>query len=181
MISADQISSLVKSFNWHTPSWDLFILLFWAGAAVFYSFSAGRGRVISLLVSLYITKLLVMEAPWLALALDQKLPGSLAGLQQLVSFLVIFLVLFIFLSRYAFRTSVDGRKITFLPFVFLFSLLQVGLLINTVLTYLSGSGREFSPLVSLLFLGHTASFVWLVLPLVFLIIMGRLVADATEV
>jgi len=180
-MTAADANQLIHSFNWQTPSWDLFIFLFWAVASVFYAFAAGRGRIISLLMSLYIAKLLVLQAPWLTNVINQKLPSSLASLQQLVSFLIIFFLLFILLSRYAFRTSVDGRHFGSIPFVLVFAVLQIGLLLNTILSYLAVSGKTFSPLVSFLFLSNLSGFVWLLLPLVFLIIMGRSVADPTEV
>ncbi|MFA5990904.1 MAG: hypothetical protein WC794_01495 [Candidatus Doudnabacteria bacterium] len=180
MLSANDANQLIQSFNWHTPSWDLFIILFWGVASVFYAFSAGRGRIISLLMSLYISKLLVLQAPWLANAINQKLPSSLASLQQLVSFLIILVILFVLLSRYAFRTSVDGRHFGSIPFVLVFAVLQIGLLINTVLGYLAVSGKSFSPLVTLIFLSNSSSFIWLILPLIFLIILGRSIADRNE-
>jgi len=181
MVSVADANNLVQNFNWHTPSWDLFILLAWAGGSVFYAFSAGRGRIISLLMSLYIAKLLVLQAPWLTSAINNKLPGSLGGLQELVSFLLIFIVLFVFLGRYAFRTSADGRHFGSIIFGVLFSFLQLGLLISTILTYLSHTGSTFSPLVTFLFLAPSAGFIWTILPLVFLIILGRSIADPNEV
>ena len=181
LITVNQANSLVNGFNWHNPSWDLFIFLFWGVAAVFYAFAAGRGRIISLLMSLYIAKLMVLQAPWLANAINQKLPSNLASLQQLISFLIIFVLLFVLLSRYAFRTSADGRHFGSIPFTLVFAVLQIGLLINTIISYLAVSGKSFSPLISLVFLSHSADFIWLVLPLIFLIILGRSVADPTEV
>lgn len=180
-ITATQANELIRNFNWHNPSWDLFILLFWVVASLFYSFAAGRGRVISLLMSLYITKLLVLEAPWLTNAINQKLPSALSAWQQMVTFLVIFVLLFILLSRYAFRTSADGRQLTSIPFTLVFAFLQVGLLINIILGFLHSSGLNFSPLVTFIFLSSVSNFVWLLAPLAFLIILGRSIADPTEV
>lgn len=179
--SVSDANNLIQSFNWHQPSWDLFIFLFWGVASVFYAFAAGRGRIISLLMSLYIAKLMVLEAPWLANAINQKLPGGLVSLQQLISFLIIFVLLFVMLSRYAFRTSADGRHFGSIPFTLVFAVLQIGLLLNTVLGYLAVSGQTFSPLVSLVFLSGASGFIWLLAPLVFLIILGRSVADPTEI
>ena len=144
-MSVADANNLVSGFNWHQPSWDLFIFLFWGVASVFYAFAAGRGRIISMLMSLYIAKLLVLQAPWLTNAINQKLPGSFASLQELVSFLLIFVVLFVLLSRYAFRTSADGRHFGSIPFTLVFAILQIGLLINTILGYLALSGKTFSP------------------------------------
>ncbi len=181
LISPAEANLLIHNFNWRSPSWELFIFLFWGVAAVFYAFSAGRGRIISLLMSLYIAKLMVLEAPWLSNAINQKLPGNLASMQQLISFSLIFILLFVLLSRYAFRTSADGRHFSSIPFTLVFSVLQVGLLINTVLVYLSVSGLYFSPLINLIFVSGGAGFFWLLAPLVFLIVLGRSVADPTEV
>ena len=95
-MNVSETTDLVRTFNWHTPSWDLFIFLFWLVASVFYAFAAGRGRIIAMLMSLYITKLLVLQAPWLANAINQKLPSGLASMQQLISFLIILFVIFPF-------------------------------------------------------------------------------------
>jgi hypothetical protein len=181
VIDLNHANLLVRNFNWHSPSWDLFIFLFWGVASAFYAFSTGRGRIISLLMSLYISKLLVLQAPWLSNALNQKLPGTLSGIQQLVSFLIIFVILFVLLSRYAFRTSADGRHFGSIFFTLAFAVLQIGLLINTILNYLAPSSGTFSPLVSLIFISSTANFIWLIAPLIYLIILGRSIADPTEV
>ena len=118
VVDLNHASSLVHGFNWHSPSWDLFIILFWGVASVFYAFAAGRGRSIGLLMSLYIAKLIVLQAPWLTNAINDKLPTTLNSLQALVSFLLIFFILFILLSRYAFRTSADSRHFGSIFFCF---------------------------------------------------------------
>ncbi len=182
LITATQVSQQIHSFNWHTPSWDLFIFLFWVLASIIYAFAAGRGRIISLLMSLYITKLLVLEAPWLTKAVSQRVPSGLASIQFLVSFLIIFILLFAVLGRYAFRTSADGRHFGSIPFSVIFSFLQVGFLINIILSYLSANiVQSFSPLVRTVFIASPANFVWLLAPLVFLIFLGRSVADPSEI
>jgi hypothetical protein len=181
-ITTSQVSQQIHSLNWQTPSWDLFVFLFWAVASIIYAFAAGRGRIISLLMSLYITQLLVLEAPWLTKALSQKVPSGLASIQFLVSFLIIFILLFALLGRYAFRTSADGRHFGSIPFTVIFSFLQVGLLINIIFSYLPAKlVQSFSPLVQTIFIAQPANFVWLLAPLIFLIILGRSVADPTEV
>lgn len=180
VIDLNHANQLVNNFNWHSPSWDLFIFLFWGVASAFYAFSSGRGRIISLLMSLYIAKLFVLEAPWLTSQVNQRLPGTLSSIQQLVSFLVIFIILFVLLSRYAFRTSADGRRFGSIIFTLVFAVLQIGLLINTILNYLAPAPGSFSPLVSFIFISSAANFIWLVAPLIYLIILGRSIADPTE-
>lgn len=180
LITTQEATTLIQNFNWQTPSWDLFIILAWGLAAVLYAFSAGRGRILSLLMSLYIAKLLVAEAPWITQAVNEKLTGSLVGLQQMVSFLLIFVILFILLSRFAFKTSADGRHLASLPFALVFAILQVGLLIQTILSYLAQTGKEFSQLISAIFLSNGAAFAWLLAPLVFLIFLGHFISNRSE-
>ncbi len=179
-MSVSDANQLIHNFNWYTPSWDLFIILVWAVVSLFYAFAAGRGRVIALLFSLYTTKLLVLQAPWLTNALNNQLPNTLSAIQQLVTFLIVFVFVFILLSRYAFRTAADSRRFGSIPFLIIFSFLQMGLLINTILSFLSLSGRTFSPLITLIFISSVANFVWLIAPLVFLVFLGRAVSHHSE-
>lgn len=180
LIDTTQATQLVQNFNWHTPSWDLFILLIWGVGALLYAFSAGRGRIVSLLMSLYIAKLLVIEAPWITQAVNQKLTGGLVGLQQMVSFVLLFVVLFILLSRFAFHTSADRKHLGSIPFALVFAVLQIGLLIQTILSYLAATGKEFSPLVTTIFLSNGAGFAWLLAPLLFLIALGNFISSRND-
>jgi hypothetical protein len=178
----DNFLNLIKTFNWHNPTWDVFILGAWVLASVFYAFAAGRGRVVNILISIYIAKLLVLQAPFLTGGIAGKLPEGLAALQGLVAFGAIFLVLFLLLGRYVFKTSADHRQISSMLFGLLFSFLQIGLLINIVLNYLPQElQNNFSPLIQAIFIQQYASFVWLVLPVIYLILMGKFVGDSNEV
>ncbi len=175
------VLQLVRNFNWHAPSWDLFIFLFWIVASVIYAFAAGRGRSLSILVSVYMAKLLVIEAPFLQTAVSKHLPGGLVALQQLVTFVILFLLLFMFLARYAFKTSADGRQISSFVFGLVFAVLQIGLLINIILGFLPPETRQsLSPLVQFVFLQPYASFVWLVLPVLYLVGLGKFIAERSE-
>lgn len=179
----NQINNQIHTFNWHNPSWDLFIILAWLVVAVIYAFTAGRGRIINILVSVYMAKLLTLQAPFLTNAISGKLPNSLASLQQLVVFVLLFIVLFIFLGRYAFRASVDSRRMVgSLFFGLIFAILQIGLLINIILTLLPGAVQtDFSPLIQTLFIKDPASFIWLIAPLVYLILVGKHLSDTNEI
>jgi len=181
MISASEIGQMAHGLNWHNPTWDLFILAVWAIASILYAFTAGRGRVINILMSVYIAKLMVDEAPFLSHAITSKLPSSLLAMQQLAVFVIVFLILFMFLGRYAFRTSADGRQAGAILFGLIFSFLQIGLLINTILGYLPTAVQQnFQPLIQTLFIKDPAGFIWLIAPLAFLIVLGKFVADPNE-
>ena len=134
------IQTLLHTFNWHTPSWDLFILLFWLVASVLYAFAAGRGRILTILVSTYMAQLLVLKAPFLAQAFaNSKVNIASGSLQQLAAFGALLIIFFIFLGRYAFKTSADGRHMSSLGFGLVFALLQIGLVIKTAGQFYSSS------------------------------------------
>jgi len=176
-----QVQQLVRSFNWHAPSWDLFIILFWLVAAVIYAFAAGRGRILTILISVYISQLVVLKAPFLSTEVGKKLPTAALSLQQLATFAILFVILFIFLGRYAFKTSADSRRMSSVGFGIVFAFLQVGLLINIVINYLPTVYRDnLAPLFQFLFVQDPASFVWLLLPVVFLIALGKFVSERAE-
>ncbi len=178
---ASQIQMLIHTFNWHSPSWDLFILLFWLVASVLYAFAAGRGRILTVLVSIYMSQLLVLKAPFLSSALTSKLSIGEPSLQQLAVFALLFILLFVFLGRYAFKSSVDGRQISSLGFSLIFAVLQIGLLINIVLSYLPAYIQaNLSPLIQFLFMHPYSGFFWLAAPVVFLIILGKFVSERAE-
>ena len=182
MSSVSEINNLAHSFNWNTPSWDLFIFLFWAVASVIYAFTAGRGRIINILISVYMAKLLVLEAPFLTSAIESRLPSSVGAVQQLVVFLILFLLLFVFLGRYAFKTSADSHHLGSMLFGLVFAVLQVGLLINIVLTFLPQTIQtSFSQLIQNVFINYPVSFIWLIAPLAYLILLGKHVAHSNEI
>jgi hypothetical protein len=181
MAQIEHIKFLLQSFNWHSASWDLFIILFWLVASTMYAFAAGRGRILSILVSIYMAKLLVLEAPFLGTEVSKRLNINVLSLQELATFAVLFIILFIFLSRYAFKTAVDGRQLTSIPFSLLFAVLQIGLLINIVLTMLPENVQaNFSELIRFVFIQNPASFVWLILPVAFIVLLGKFISERHE-
>lgn len=177
-----EFQHLVRTFNWHVPSWDLFIVLFWVVGSVLYAFAAGRGRLLSILVSVYMAKLLVIEAPFLQKLVNTKLNIVTVSLQHLATFAGLFLVLFFFLSKYGFRTAAEGRNGATLVFGIPFALLQVGLLINIVLGFVPPHVQHgLHPLIQFLFLQSGTGFIWLLAPVVYLILFGRFVSHRAEV
>jgi hypothetical protein len=176
----ETLRDLLSTFNWHSPSWDLFILLGWIVAAVMYAFAAGKGRIMSVLVSIYMAKLIVLEAPFLGTEISQRLNVAQA-FQELAAFLVLFFVLFLFLARYAFRSASDSRHAASFVFTLAFAVMQIGLLVNIVIGFLpAATVQSFSPLVRFLFVDRPADFIWLVLPVVYIIVLGKFISDRNE-
>lgn len=176
-----QYTSLLHTVNFSNPSWDAFIFFFWIVVSIIYSFSSGRGRIISILMAVYMSELLVIQAPFLSNALAGKL-GSVVYLSRLITFLVLFGFFFMVLSKFVFRTSVESRGLTSWIFSLLFAFLQVGFLISVILSFLPQAVKDgFAPLVKFVFLSSTAEFVWLILPIIFLILIGRHISDHSRI
>lgn len=170
-------NSLIHSINFSNPSWDAFIFFFWAIAAVIYSFTAGRGRIISILVAVYMSELLVIQAPFLSATLGDKF-GLAVYLARLITFLVLFGFFFLVLSRFVFKTSVENRRFGSWFFSLIFAVLQVGFLISVVLSFLPPDVKaHFAPLVKFVFISDLAVFIWLLLPIAFLVFLGSFVSD----
>ncbi len=175
-MSADY-NSLIQSVNFHNPTWDAFIFFFWIIVSIIYSFSAGRGRIISILVAVYMAELVVIQAPFLSTAVDAKF-GLGLYMARLATFLVLFGFLFLVLSKFVFRTSVESRGFSSWIFSLIFGFLQVGFLISVILSFLPVELKDtFAPLVKFVFVTPSAAFVWLLLPMVFLVIFGRHISD----
>ncbi len=171
---------LIRTFNWHSPSWDLFIILGWLVASVMYAFAAGRGRIMSVLVSVYMSKLLVIEAPFLGVTIGQRLNVN-QSLQQLVTFVILFLLLFMFLARYAFRSASDSRHAASFVFTLVFAMLQIGLLANIIIGFLPEQTMlSLSPLVRFIFVDRPANFIWLLLPIAYIVVLGKFLSDRVE-
>ncbi len=170
-------NALLSGLNLHNPTWDVFILLAWAIVSIIYSFGAGRGRIISILISVYMSELLVIQAPFLSTAIGEKF-GLAVYLGRLVTFVILFAFLFFILSKFVFRTSVENRRFGSWFFGLIFGFLQVGFLISVILSFLPPATKtNFSPLLQTIFVSQTAEFVWLLLPIAFLIILGRTISD----
>ncbi len=170
-------TSLLHSVNLANPSWDAFIILFWIIVSIIYSFSAGRGRIISILMSVYMSELIVIQAPFLSAAVQGKF-GLAVYLAKLIVFLVLFAFFFLVLSKFVFRTSVETRGFTSWIFSLLFAFLQVGFLVSVILSFLPPDIKmTFSQLVNFLFVSQTAQFVWLLLPIAYLVVLGRTISD----
>lgn len=176
-----EFQHLVRSFNWHSPSWDLFIILFWIVAGILYAFVSGKGRILAILVSVYMAKLLVIEAPFLHKLVNAKLNIVTLSLQHLATFGALFAFLFFFLSRYGFRTSAEGKTGSSLLFGVPFAILQIGLLINVVMGFIPPTVQEtLHPLIRYIFIQNGVSFIWLVAPVAYLIVFGRFVSHRSE-
>src|SRR3989344_4722260 len=101
------VSSSLSGVSLSTPSWDLFIILFFVIAIFLYGISLGRDRNIIILIGIYMSLAVVNSAPFKML--EDKLDTSEIGkfiVLKTVLFLGTFIVLFFLLSRSSLLKSI---------------------------------------------------------------------------
>jgi hypothetical protein len=166
------VNSLFASLNWQTPSWDLFIILFFVLSALIYGMSLGRQRIIVILISIYMSLAVANYAPVLENFLKDRGVGDFF-LFKVTTFLGAFLFLFFFLSRSALlKTFGGGNHDGSWWQVMIFSILQIGLLISVTLSYLPANvTASLSDLTKQIFINDTAKFLWIIAPILAMIII----------
>ncbi|MBI4117708.1 MAG: hypothetical protein HY453_01355 [Parcubacteria group bacterium] len=160
------IIDVVSGFDWTTPSWDLFIILFFVVSSFIYGLSLGRDRILIILVGIYMALAVVNYAPFI-----NDFEGIGVRFQdsyiKITSFVGIFMLLFFFLSRSALANTLGGSDYTGAWWqVLAFSVLHVGLLLSVTLSFLPPHmTNALSPMIQKGFIGDNARFVWIVAPI----------------
>ncbi len=163
----DQALAFINSINWTTPSWDLFVFLFFIVGSLLYGFSLGRDRIIVILVSIYMALAVVGNAPILRqLNLAFHINDSMV--LRISFFFSVFVVLFFLLSRSALLKTIGENSVAGAWWqVILFSILQVGLLISITLTLLPAEIlNNFSYTTQQIFISDWGRSAWLILPII---------------
>ncbi len=158
-----------STFNPASPTWDLFIILFFVIATFLYGLTLGRARVVVQIVSSYMTMALLAAAPFLD-KFEARTPLN-HTVFYLVAFLTIFVLLFILLSKSAFHRHLSEGRGTWWD-VLVLSIVQVGFLTSIVLSSMSGWGLgHLSGITRVVFADQPAPFIWTVLPIAALIVI----------
>ncbi len=165
--------AILQNINWSTPTWDLFIAIFFIVGAFLYGFSLGRDRVIVILVSIYMALAVINTAPYL-----DTLSGKDISINfgpnfafKVTLFLGVFVALFFLLSRSALSRTFGGVSAGSWWQVILFSFLHVGLLISVILSFLPISAAEhLMPITRQVFMSDLGQFLWITTPIVAMII-----------
>lgn len=152
--------------NIATPSWDTFLIIFFATSTILYGFFVSRERLAVVLLSVYSALAIVQNTPVVL--------SIIAGYEQqqlvwvrLGAFVVLFLVLYVLLSH---NMTLHSEIAQWWWRAFLLSLLQVGLLMSTILSFIPKATftSSFSEYV---FTSDTARSVWLLAPIVAMLFM----------
>lgn len=167
------ITNYIGNINWATPTWDLFIILFFIVGALLYGLSLGRDRVVVILVSIYMALAVVTNAPYLK-DFNAELTINQSFVLRIGFFLGIFLILFFLLSRSALLRILGSDAGGSWWQVIILSFLQCGLIISVVLSFLpQATAGNLTPFIWQAFVSDMARFCWLVLPIVMMAIIRK--------
>lgn len=180
-ISSLDPSKLLKTdalsgFNFTTPSWDLFILIFFIVAVFIYGFSLGRNRIVVILIAIYMALAVVNTAPFIDKWVNKAM--TINGVGQVFAyklglFLITFALLFFLFSRsrLLFSVSADQRHSGWWQ-IPIFSILHIGLLLSIALSFLPPESLlQLAPFTREVFGSDVGRFIWITAPIAAIIIL----------
>ena len=157
-----------RLMNPTTPSWDSFLVLFYLGAVVLYSFFASRERLTVVLVSIYSSLAIVLGTPWISQFLVTKNTGDYFT-YRLGIFIVGFLALYVLFSHnMSLRSEVTHRWWQGV----ILSALQVGLLMSSILLFLPENQID-SSIAKDYFIGDFSRSFWMLAPILAMLVMKK--------
>jgi hypothetical protein len=170
-IDVGAITHALGQINVASPTWDLFILLFFVIGSFVYGLSMGRERVVMLIVAVYMSLAVVNTAPYIK-TFSANVHFSNTFAFQITTFVGVFLLLFFFVSKSALARSFSLGDQGKWWQVLTFAILHVGLLTSVVLSYLPESAlRHLLPVTRQVFTGDIGRFCWILLPIVGMILI----------
>lgn len=158
--------------------WDLFIVIIFLIAVLVYGLFLGRNRMVILLISSYFSLSITQTLPWSRLSylgwlgIGETPSSSL----KIVIFLAFILAFYFLMPRSVLSSSLRIKKRGNASWVqlFLLSVVQVGLLIMVMISFLPNDAIiNLGSVIQRLFIGPEAQFVWITLPIVVIILMRR--------
>jgi len=163
------LSSFSGAIKWATPSWDLFLFTAYAGAVLFLVFSFSRAKLPLMLLSIYVSVVLMNCLSPLSNWLNQK--SSLSYLWRIVIFLIVFLIVYNLVSR---LSLFSGAGLGSFWQTILFGFFLVGLFISIIFSFLpSQILNHFMILTQNIFVNEPARSLWLILPILSLVFVRR--------
>ncbi len=165
------IGQQMQSVNLATPTWDLFILLFFVVGTLVYGLTLGRERVVMLIVAIYMDLAVVTHAPYLR-SFSASLNLGEGFALQITAFIGVFLILLFLLSKTALAHSFSLGDSGSWWQVLTFSALHVGLLTSVILSYLPPSALgSLTPVTREVFTSEQGRFVWIIVPILAMVVI----------
>lgn len=161
----------------NSPSWDLFIFLFFIIAVFVYGFTLGRSRIMVLLVSTYMA-LAVIHVATVPGGVFGPDFGSQAGsltvgsspffIVQITAFVGMMLLIFFFMANAALRRGLAAEHVQGKAWqIIAFSVLHAGLLIASIMSFVPPERRAaLLDVTQGMFASQTAVFIWTLLPII---------------
>lgn len=157
----------IQRIDLTTPSWDVFVILFFLIGIFLYGIALGRNRLIVILIALYFSftvfslSELIRNTGMLLLRQNSFSP--------LVTFLVLFITVFLVAGQSQAVRSLSHEHGGALWQTIAFSILQMGLTMAIALSLLPVSLQaRFSPFITQAFLSPLGAALWSLLPILFL-------------
>jgi hypothetical protein len=152
---------------------DWLLALIFLVAAFVYGLSMGRNRLVIVMLGVYFSYILTRAIPWKELSFIgvKETPGSTV---QIFVFLALVVGFYFLLPHSAFRAVVklQGRRRTSWWQVLILGILQIGLILELVVTFLPAKNvAALSPLAQTIFIGPLVQFLWLLLPILVLMFL----------
>lgn len=167
-VSSASVQSAAAIFS--HPTWDVLLIMLLVGGSLFWSFTAGRRKIVSTIMVTYVALAIFPAIPVV------RLTALLGVRDQFVTSIGIFLILFVLMVW-----LLGARRGRFFApgaswwQVFLLSLVQGGFLMHIILSLLPASQTaQLSFLTRRVFLDPTVHVWWLVTPAILLIIIRRI-------
>ncbi len=158
--------------------WDIFIILIFLIAVLIYGLFLGRNRMIVLLVSTYFSLAITQVLPWQKMASVGWLgmeDGPSPSL-KIIIFLGLILLFYFLIPRSILSSTLRLRKRgdASWAILFLLSIVQIGLLAMIIFSFLPiQATANLGSLVKKMFLGPSAEFVWITLPIISVALIKR--------
>lgn len=172
--ATSQLAEEVSSLGWASPSWDIVLILIFVVAAIVFSMSFGRRRVLVSLFSVYISLAVVNAMPFLERIFSSSWIDRLFVV-KIIIFLAVFVLLYIFLNRSALLYYMRGSS-PYTPSwqVISLSLLHIGLLISITLSFLPENLVDYlSFFTKSVFISDGWQFFWIVAPIITLSLIKK--------
>lgn len=158
--------SFLNNFSWAGSSGWIMLLVF-LGVALVYGLSMGRNRLVVVTLGTYFSFILTSAIPWKQLTFLGIKEAPTSNVQIFI-FLALILGFYFLIPHSALRSALklQGRRRSGWRPALILSVLQIGLILQTVISFLPNKVvAGLSPLSQLIFSGETAQFCWLLLPI----------------
>lgn len=171
-----QLATMSGGLSFAHPTWDLFLLLFLVVGTLLFGFALGRDRIMVIMIAMYMALVAASHVPWGAANMTAVVSFDGGFALRVGVFVSLFVVLFLLLTRSALHYAMAGFR-TFGSWweSLLLALMQTGLTASVFMSFCPANfiASRFSPLTRSVFISAWGQFIWVLLPIVVLLIIGQ--------